>query len=402
MSMIEWSRKANKDSLILFVHGLKGDIDTWSSSKNVSFPQLLLAEPEIEELFDVACFNYFTTFTSMYCATKSIWRKFLGSSNKLAKNLPVQEISELLIGEMDVNLSGYKQIILITHSMGGLIAKDCILKKIKDGSASQITGYISLAVPHSGAMIATIPSLISDNAQLVDLGLLSETTDALNRDWGKCTTLPISKYIYGSYDQYVNKRSAIPIHCDRTNTLAVDEDHSSICKPMNNTTTVFNAVKKFVLEINSISYPNLVVSEFVDDSQYDNEYFVLKMILADIHSDITMHAKEYYYNAELARNIFTSDHDRGILNSLYRNVRSIYQEEYEHHIAHDDTPDMFIYRVHNRISAEDKKSLDSVLRNLDLIHKKGMLHQLANKNNKDIVWSSDTCLDALNDLKRGA
>jgi hypothetical protein len=31
------------------------------------------------------------------------------------------------------------------------------------------------------------------------------------------------------------------------------------------------------------------------------------MIVADVHGDISKHAKEYYYNAELARNIFTSD-----------------------------------------------------------------------------------------------
>ncbi|MBH3169980.1 hypothetical protein I5R28_08650 [Serratia marcescens] len=401
MSMIEWARKENKDSLILFIHGLKGGGETWSYNEDVSFPKLLLAESDLENDFDIACFNYFTTFTSIYGKAKGVFSWIFSSTKKIAKNLPVQEISELLITEINVTLSNYKQIIIVSHSMGGLITKDCILKKIKDGSASQITGFISLAVPHSGAMIATLPSLISPNAQLIDLSLLSDTTDTLNREWANSGSLPITKYIYGSYDSHVNKKSALPLDSDRKNSIAVDEDHTSICKPQDSSKTVYVAVKKYILEINSIAFPKLIVANLSDSSQYDNEYFVLKMIIADIHCDITLHAKEYYYNAELARNIFTSDRDRGILNNLYGKIKMIYQEEYENHIANKNTPDQFISRVHTRIGKEDKESLDTLLRNLESIHKKGMLHQLANKSSRDVIWSSTTCLDSLDEIKRG-
>lgn len=401
MSMIEWARKENKDSLILFIHGLKGGSETWEYNSQVSFPKLLMAEADLENDFDIACFNYFTTFTSIFGKAKGIFSWLLSSSKKIAKNLPIQEISELLITEINVTLSEYKQIIIVSHSMGGLITKDCILKKLKDETASQITGFISLAVPHSGAMIATLPALISPNAQLIDLSLLSDTTDKLNREWINCNSLPITKYIYGSYDSHVNKKSALPLDSDRKNSIAVDEDHTSICKPKDNSKTVFAAVKKYILEINSIACPKLTVGDLSDSSQYDNEYFVLKMIIADIHCDISMHAKEYYYNAELARNIFTSDRDRVILNNLYGKIKMIYQEEYENHIANSNTPDQFISKVHSRIGKEDKVSLDTLLRNLESIHKKGMLHQLANNSNRDIIWSSSTCLDSLDELKRG-
>ncbi|MGQ7187575.1 ABC-three component system protein [Escherichia sp. HC-CC] len=52
------------------------------------------------------------------------------------------------------------------------------------------------------------------------------------------------------------------------------------------------------------------------------------MIVADIHQDIAMHAKEYYYNAELARNIFTSDYDRKLLGHLYSKIREIYRNKH--------------------------------------------------------------------------
>ncbi|EMU6154737.1 hypothetical protein WN993_001021 [Yersinia enterocolitica] len=400
MSMIEWVRKENKKNLVLFVHGLKGGLDSWDFDHSISFPKLLAGEADLVNVFDIACFNYFTTFTNTYGAAKSVWQRLFGSTRKLSQNLPVDELSELLITEIDITLSDYDKIIIVAHSMGGLVTKNCILKKIKDESQRTIAGFISLAVPHSGALLAKFPSLISSNAQLVDLNVLSDTTDQLNRDWLKeKDKLPITKYIYGSHDIIVNKKSALPMDSVRINSTAVDEDHFSICKPNDNKKTVFTAVKKYIIEIMDEIPVQLEIADFVDESQYDNEYFVLKMMIADVHEDITRHAKEYYYNAELARNIFTSDHDREILSNLYRKIRMIYQEEYEFHIANKTLPDLLISRVHSRISNEDKGRLDSLLRNLDTVHKKGMLHQLANNKSKDVVWSSLTSLDSLDKLK---
>lgn len=113
---------------------------------------------------------------------------------------------------------------------------------------------------------------------------------------------------------------------ERHNSIAVNEGHSSICKPENSSSTVFVAVKQFIQQINLEAPKKICVERFSDDKQYDNEYFVLKMIVADIHQDIALHAKEYYYNAELARNIFTSDYDRKQLGHLYSKIREIYQK----------------------------------------------------------------------------
>ena len=399
MSMIEWVKKENKKNLVLFIHGLKGGLDSWEFDHSISFPKLVSEEKDLAEIFDIACFNYFTNFTNAYGHAKSAWRRFFGSTNKLTKNLPVDELSELLITELDITLSEYESIIIIAHSMGGLITKDCILKKVKEDGQRKITGFISLAVPHSGALLAKLPLLISSNAQLVDLNVLSDTTDQLNRAWIKSDNLPMTKYIYGSHDIIVNKKSALPMDSERKNSIAVDEDHFSICKPNSNQTTVFKAVKKYILEIKKNIPEQLEIEDFIDKKQYDNEYFVLKMMIADVHEDITKHAKEYYYNAELARNIFTSDHDREILSKLYRKIRMIYQEEYEFHIANKNNPDQFISKVHARIYKEDKESLDSLLTTLDTVHKKGMLHHLANNKNRDVVWSSSIPLDDLDKLK---
>lgn len=52
--------------------------------------------------------------------------------------------------------------------------------------------------------------MVSSNAQLVDLGLLSEATDTLNRRWINCSKkLPITRYVYGSHDTIVDKKKRI-------------------------------------------------------------------------------------------------------------------------------------------------------------------------------------------------
>lgn len=400
--MVEWISREKKDSIILFVHGLNGGLETWNFNKEITFPKLLSADEDISTVFDVACFNYFTKFTQTYAKSKGILARIFAGKNKIEKNLPTDEIAELLYTEVRVTLSDYSRVIIIAHSMGGLISKNFILKNIDNEEQSKIIGFISLAVPHSGAKLASISSMVSSNAQLVDLALLSEATDTLNRCWLNCTKrLPVTRYVYGSHDTVVDKKSALPMDSERKNSIAVNEGHSSICKPENNTATVFVAVKQFIQQINLEAPKKISIERLIDEKQYDNEYFVLKMIVADIHQDITMHAKEYYYNAELARNIFTSDHDRVLLGHLYSKIREIYQEEYEQHIANSIAPDKFISAVHARISREDKSSLESLIKSLETVHKKGMLHQLANKKDRDIIWVSGTRIENLEELRRG-
>ncbi|HHJ9147839.1 TPA: esterase/lipase family protein, partial [Salmonella enterica subsp. enterica serovar Blockley] len=155
---------------------------------------------------------YFTNFTNFYGKTKNLLRRLFQCTRKKEINLPVSELSELLVTEMDVNLSDYKNVIFVAHSMGGLVAKSCILKMIKYGRANNLAGFISLAVPHSGAGLASVMSaMITSNVQIKDLSVFSNETDALNREWLTIDSLPKSKFVYGTNDTIVAKQSALPI-----------------------------------------------------------------------------------------------------------------------------------------------------------------------------------------------
>lgn len=399
MSMLIWKKKNNVKNLLLFIHGLKGGSSTWSFDETISFPQLISEDNEFEDSFDIACFDYFTNFTNTYGKARNLFSRLFTSITKREINLPVDELSELLVGECHVNLSEYENIIFIAHSMGGLVAKSCIIKMDEQGILNNITGFISLAVPHSGSETASWGGMVSSNVQLGDLSVFSKETDLLNRKWIKLTRSPEVKFLYGSYDNFVVKQSAIPIQVSAKESIAVQEDHFSICKPKDRNSNVYLIVKKFALEIHKKTMLIYSQKEFKDDKQYDKEFFVLKMIIADVHSDITNHAKEYYYNAELARNVFTSDRDRDILGGLYRKIREIYQTQYHATIANHNTSNHLLASIHRKIEDEDKVKLVSLLDSLDSVHKKGMLHQLANKLDRDIIWSPDTSLESLHDLK---
>lgn len=402
MSMLEWVKKEKNPSLIVFIHGLNGGVDTWSYSKEVSFPSLIAKNKSMQTAYDIACFNYFSTFTNTYGNAKGWAKRLFSSLKKKQKNLPVDEIAELLRTELEVNLSDYDNIIFVAHSMGGLIAKACILKQLEEEQVSSVKGFISLAVPHSGAKIANIGGLISKNVQLVDLGLLSDTVDDLTRKWIHTPNTPKTKYIYAANDIYVDKKSALAIDSIKKDSRAVDEDHSSICKPMDTTQTIYQAVLKDISDFEQHFFSILPLENFIDNNQFDTQLFVIKMVLADIHDAIQGHAKEYFYNAELARKIFTSDADRKKLECLYKKIKHIYQEEFEKHISEATTSNQLIASVHSRIMSEDKLYLNEVLNSIDSIHKKGMLHQLANKVDGAILWSSDTCLTELSNINSGS
>ncbi|EAB2877037.1 hypothetical protein D8P66_23915, partial [Salmonella enterica] len=97
--------------------------------------------------------------------------------------------------------------------------------------------------------------------------------------------------------------------------------------------------------------------------------------------------------------LFTSDHDRAILDNLYRKIKNLYQTQYQIAISERLSSDQLLAAIHSKIDNEDKNELVSLLASLDNLHKKGMLHQLANKLNRDVIWSPDTTVDSISELR---
>ncbi len=407
--MIEFISQNNKNNLIIFVHGFCGGESTWRNGGASSFPELFSEDPEISENYDVAQFSYFTKLINLFAKAgkvSTLVKRLFGTSHgKLAKNISIEEIGSLLRTEIRFRLQAYDNIIIIAHSMGGLVTKSAITKDIEEKVPPKIKLFISLAVPHQGAEAATFGKLISDNLQIEGLTPLNQFIHKINDEWLKTSLRPTTKYFYGVNDSIVLKTSAAPVDKEKLDIIPVDEDHTSITRPISAASTIYIAVKKIILDFekNDPGISNLEIQELEDDTDYDDELFVLKLISADIHRSSIRDAKEVFLNAEYIRKIFSSSSDQKRLSELYSKIRKVYQNSYSRYV-HDGIPNsgLLLADVHETILKEDKQFLNTFIPFLNAIHKQGMLHQLANSVDEKIWWTKDGSIDSLRNLLKEA
>lgn len=403
--MIEFKLQNNKKNLILFVHGFCGGDDTWKNGDSPSFAELLAQDEIISNNYDIANYSYYTKLTNLYSKVSGIGtllkRLFGTSHGKLAKNVSIEEISSLLTTEIRFQLQSYDNIVLIAHSMGGLVAKSAIVKAMEDQQPSKIKFFVSLAVPHLGAEAATFGKLISSNLQIENLAPLNNFIHQINDKWQKSNTRPETKYFYGLYDDTVSKNSAVPIDKEKSDGISLDEDHTSITKPESSNSTIYLAVKQVILDFdkNDSGMSTLSLQTLPNDDIYNDELFVLKLLSADVHNSSIKSSKEYFLNAEYIRKKFTSASDQKRLADLYQRIRNIYETSYTKYVHGGITNSgMLLADVHEKIITEDKKFLEIFIPFINAIHKQGMLHQLANSEVENIWWDKDGAIEKLTKL----
>lgn len=400
--MIEFVQKKGKSDVILFVHGFTGGRDTWKHATDGFFFDQILQHECIRNSYDVAVFEYFTNLTNLFPAADSLRQKitslFKSIQPKSKKNVSIEEISSLLYSQIRFSLGSYSGVVIVAHSMGGLVAKNCIAKDLEDGKISNIKLLLSLAVPHLGANLATLGALLLNNKQIEDLAPLSEFCPRLNDTWVKHTLKPEIKYFYGAYDSIVSQQSAIGTDNNQQDIISCDDDHLSICKPAKNGISLKAAVS--FLEDHIKNSKPIEIQRIASSTQYDDEIFVLKLLLADVHDASIRHSKEYFLNAEYLRKLFSSTADQQQLGRLYEKIRTIYQNSYEGHIAAADrSSTTLVAAVHKRIIDEDASYLKAAFPMMQALHKMGMLHQLANDFGNDVWWGEDRSREGLERVK---
>ena len=397
--MIEFIKKTGKSDLILFVHGFTGGKKTWLHATDGYFHEHLMEYPEIEENYDIAVFEYYSRLLNLLPATDSIRQKitsfFKSIQPKSKKNISIEEISNLLSTCIRFDLSEYDNIVVIAHSMGGLVVKSYVLTELGAGRNCKIKMILSLAVPHLGVNLATYGTLLSNNRQIQDLAPLSELCPKLNDSWVKQPEKPVVKYFYGTSDAVVAKQSAIGTDNLEQDVICFDEDHVSICKPARGgvlVTATVALISQFHAEVTPFQLQTIAYPE-----QFDDEIFVLKLLLADVHDASIRNSKEFFLNAEYARKFLSSRSDQEKLQNLYDRIRTIYQNSYESHVATngDRNSTTLVAAVHKRIMDEDATFLKAAHPMLQALHKMGMLHQLANDLGKDVWWNEERSRDAL-------
>ncbi|CAH0308654.1 hypothetical protein SRABI84_04772 [Peribacillus simplex] len=254
MEELEFIYKAENKNLILFIHGFTGGKETWNPGKeSLPFPNLLKNDERIEKLFDIAIVNYYTKPFSLdkyKTIMNGFQRLFKFQSNVSYRNLGIEELSKTLETIIDHGCRDYENIVIIAHSMGGLVSKSYILNELNRKKSCKVKLFLSLAVPHNGVNWATIGSkLYSGNEQLVDLAAASKSLSEINRQWFQLASkLPDTVYFYAQHDKVVQKQEAIGYDVQEDDAKSLTADHFTICKPKDSRDFVFVAVRDKILE----------------------------------------------------------------------------------------------------------------------------------------------------------
>lgn len=380
----------DKKNLIIFIHGFIGGEETWvKKDESMTLIKYLTADKKICENFNMSLFEYHSTLLELFPKSQALLNMFKRKKNKV--NLPINGLSKLLKSKIEYTCADYENIILIGHSMGGLIAKRFILDDLKENTDSKVKLYMSLATPHQGSIIANFGKKLIKNVQTKDLAALSESITAMNNEWVQNKNLPKRIYGQGLYDQIVSKESSIALDSDIQKVIYSDDDHFSIIVP--ETKNVI--VDALILELNDFLKQQQIQSienheKFSDEGQYDEEIFVLKLIMADIHSSLLSSSKMAFYNAEFTlRKLSSLGVDLKTLEPLYTKIQELYFIEFGELIngVHKN-PNELLTAVHKKIREEDIKYLISLHQPLQSLQKFGMLQQLAGNDNS--IWWDKT------------
>lgn len=218
-------------TLLLFIHGLGGNAkETWGE-----FPNLIGKDNSLHDNFEIGFYQYPT----------SLFR--FPFSRKMPQ---IQTLASGLRTQINNQFSQYNSIILICHSLGGLIARQYLVEELKNNRPLRIDKLLLYAVPNNGAGLASIAEHVSwMHSQLAQLCTHSEFIRFLNEEWirEKVGEKVKIKYVVAALDRVVNEESAKGFWENQNVEMIVDKGHINVVKPQSSDDLAFLILKNFVL-----------------------------------------------------------------------------------------------------------------------------------------------------------
>ncbi|WP_408010168.1 ABC-three component system protein [Pseudalkalibacillus sp. A8] len=405
---LEFIKNEDKKNLLIFIHGFTGDSNTWANSQKQSLPEMLLEEEFVSQNFDVGYFNYFTKLLDFKKArfTSGIVGTLFGRSSRAQKNIGIKSLSDHLKSTIEIYCSDYDNIVLIAHSMGGLISKSYIIDELEENGDTKVKLFLSLAVPHKGSNWANIGKrLAKSNPQVMDLMPMSDFLDQVNDDWiqqkGK---IPKTIYYYGQFDEVVGEKEATSYQVPKKLKVACNYDHFNICKPESKDSIVYRGIKKNLLEFkDELQFSKeMKTVKFVDDGKLDDENFVLKLLIADIHHHLIKDSKQTFFNAEyMVKAITNQGYSIEELDELYVNLERLYNIHFTKFLDGEyKSSNELVNKLYEDILDRDKEFLETTIPLIKVNQKTGMLQQLANSLDSDIWWAKNHSIKDLEEFRR--
>lgn len=233
---------------IIFVHGLGGQIDkTWGN-----FPQYIINDPDIEHKVIEYGYTSPNLIKQFYKPAPTI----LNIANGLLTDIKAR-----------CDLTN-DEIILVGHSMGGLVIKRLLVRLSKLGTKHKIKKVCFFDVPHGGSGLANIGKFIAcNNRHLKSLVNNSSDLDALDEDWvdkklseqlNILSIIDANETVVSS----VSSKSLFRYHPIET---INGVDHSSIVKPNSEDDTQVLLLKSFIKNSPSVGKFNLYSAKPINE-----------------------------------------------------------------------------------------------------------------------------------------
>jgi tetratricopeptide (TPR) repeat protein/pimeloyl-ACP methyl ester carboxylesterase len=216
------------DDLVIFIHGLCGDAKTtWTNpTTHFVFPEELARDlaKENQPAYVVA-FDYVS--------------RLQGGPSILS----IADHLQFEIGEL-LKKHPYRRLRIVAHSMGGLVAREYILRRQhRVHPQLRVTNIVLLATPNNGSELTELGRLVSESRQIEELRHIDDKgntyLESLNNDWNrefKGGGHPLHVLMYAGHEELptrvlgkIVKLSSAILYADET--MGFQQDHVSIAKP---------------------------------------------------------------------------------------------------------------------------------------------------------------------------
>jgi hypothetical protein len=235
----EWKREDQKrKKLLVFVHGFNSSKETaWGD-----FIDLILKDRDFDD-FNIHLFGY--------------------PKARCSEPKDIQDLGDHFASFLSSELTKYKSVILVAHSMGGLVSLNALLALSSAEVSKPDIQVLTFGTPFMGVEEARYLTLFCKNAQGANMEALNNTLARLQKNWQRNFNKPglpqIPIYPFrGIEDQLVTEASSCPgiaEPCD-----AVDGDHSSMVKPKDKKHLTY---QKLLSRLNT-KHTNHSVNIFID------------------------------------------------------------------------------------------------------------------------------------------
>ena len=160
-----------KPRVIVFVHGLHGDRETWRSANNAYWPELIQTDPHFQKS-DVVVAEYPTPSAHGQLSTVQL-------AQILYQKLKQQKVWD------------HREVVFITHSLGGIVTEEMLLSHPTD--AAHVRFIVSYATPHQGSFVANLAKIYDGDPLLTDLSDDTDNAFLINLEQNWRSTPAVSK-----------------------------------------------------------------------------------------------------------------------------------------------------------------------------------------------------------------